>query len=95
MVEFRIKIHEKQLLARIPRILARTFGFVWSIMPDTKAAVIYSEGTDLEDVIASLDILMQELRLQSAGRSKKPVVSKEEQSVNPEPLLQQTNESSV
>lgn len=71
MVEFKIKIHPEQRLTRIPKILAQNFGFVWSLRPDTKAAIIYPEGSDLEEVIASVEIIMQDLRLQSSGREKK------------------------
>lgn len=64
MVEFKIKIHPQQRLTRIPKILTQTFGFVWSLHPDTKAAVICPEDSDLEEVIKSVEIILLDLRLQ-------------------------------
>ena len=63
-MEFQIKIHPEQRLTRIPKILAKNFGNVWTLVPNTKAAVVFPENEDLETVAKSLDLIQQSLRLQ-------------------------------
>ena len=63
MVEYRIRFNPSTRNTRIPKILAETFGSRWKLIPDTKAAVIFSEETDPESVLKSLSIIQQDLQL--------------------------------
>lgn len=65
MVEFDIKIHEKQRLAYIPRQVVKALGLNLKLVADFKAAVLYPEGTDPQVVADSLNIIMQDLELRA------------------------------
>jgi len=65
MVQFKIKINEKQKLAYIPKEIVEALGFKLVAVPNAKTLLLYPEGSDLEDVIASTEIIIQDLRLQS------------------------------
>lgn len=70
MVEFHIKIHPEQRLTRIPKLLAQTFGNTWILVPNTKAAIIFAENTDLETVQKSLAIIQQDIQLRIESRPR-------------------------
>ncbi|OLD02456.1 MAG: hypothetical protein AUJ07_08685 [Crenarchaeota archaeon 13_1_40CM_3_53_5] len=68
MVEFDVPINEKQRVAYIPKVLIEVFGHRVKILPNTRAAIIYAEGTPPEQVLESLAIIQQDLEL----RVKRP-----------------------
>ncbi len=51
-----------------PKKIREVFGENWKFLPNANAAVIYSEGTDAETVIASLRVIIADLKLR---RNKK------------------------
>lgn len=55
----------------LPKIVREAFGDKLTLLPNAKAGVIYPNGANLKDVIASLHIIIQDLEL----RSKEPVRS--------------------
>ena len=63
MVEFDIKINEKQRLAYIPRQLVKAFGLKLKLLPNMKCAVLYPEGENPETVVNSLKVILQDLEL--------------------------------
>ena len=65
MVRYRIRFNPASRNTRIPKILAETFGNIWTIVPNTKAAVIFPEGLDAKSVLKSLSIIQQDLALQA------------------------------
>jgi hypothetical protein len=62
MVEFDVKVHPQQHLAYIPRQVVKALGTKLKMLPNSKAAVIYSEGTDLKDVLLSIEIITADLK---------------------------------
>jgi len=71
MVEFRIRIHPEQRLTRIPKILTQTFGSTWCLQPNTKAAIIYPEGVDLETVRRSVELILKDLEFRTKRSARK------------------------
>jgi hypothetical protein len=70
MVEYRIKFNPDSRLTRIPKILAESFGNNWRLIPNTKAAVVFSKDTDLRSVAKSLSLIQQSLQLQIESNQK-------------------------
>ncbi len=70
-MEFQIRIHPEQRLTRIPKILAKNFGHVWTLVPNTQAAIIFPENADLQTVLKSLGIIEQDLRLRIESETRK------------------------
>jgi hypothetical protein len=69
-MEFRIKIHPEQRLTRIPKILTENFGTVWTLIPNSEAAIIFREMTKPELVLKSLAILQQTLQLRTENKKR-------------------------
>lgn len=46
-----------------PKSFRRTFGEKLKLLPDSDAAVIFPENTDAEVVIASLEVIISDLKL--------------------------------
>lgn len=65
MVEFNIKVNEKQRLAYIPRQVVKALGLNLKLIADFKAAVLYPEGTNPKVVADSLRIILQDLELRT------------------------------
>jgi len=71
MVEYTISMGETGH-TRIRADLRRTFGKRWTLIPNTKAGIIFPEGTDPESVLKSLSIIRQDLELRvESKRTKK------------------------
>lgn len=70
MVEFKLKVNEKQGTAYIPKLIRQSFGFNLKLLPDSEAAAIYREGSDTARVIHSLERIVEYLRLQLEGEAK-------------------------
>ena len=64
MVEFNIKVHPQQRLAYIPKEIVRALGFRLKAKPDRYALILYPENCDLNLVIRSVEILLEDLKLQ-------------------------------
>ncbi len=61
--EFELKIHKKEGIAYIPKKLSEQYGLRPIILPNEDSAVMYRRDTDPTDVIRSLEVLIQHLRL--------------------------------
>lgn len=48
----------------LPKLLRKTFGSKMKLLPDNMAGAIYPEKAKPEDVIASLEVIIQHLKLQ-------------------------------
>ena len=70
MVEFLIKINEKQRLAYIPKEIVNAMGTTLKIKPNQFAMIAYPDGVDLEHVIKSVEFLLEEMKRQK--EVKKP-----------------------
>ena len=62
MVEFDLKLHPKQHSTYFPKELVKTFGLRLKVIPNSKVAIIYPDGTRLRDVLISVDILRADLK---------------------------------
>ncbi|MDI6814086.1 MAG: hypothetical protein QMD10_11195 [Desulfitobacteriaceae bacterium] len=71
MVEFTIKVHLAQRQAYIPKEIVEALGTRLKAKPDRYAMVIYPEGMNPELVIKSLEILLDDLRLERSALPKK------------------------
>jgi len=54
-----------------PKKVRIVFGEKMKLMPNNIAGVIYPENAHLSDVIASLELIVQHLKLQEKGSAKK------------------------
>jgi hypothetical protein len=66
MVEFQVPINKKQRLAYIPKILVDSLGYKLTIIPDTKAALMFASGATLEELLQSLHVIEEIVK----GRKK-------------------------
>jgi hypothetical protein len=73
MVELELKLNDRQNVVHIPRVLTNSMGTRFKIVPNSLAAILYPSDARLEDVLASLRVLVQdlELRAQREARAKK------------------------
>lgn len=62
MVEFELKVHPEQHSTYLPRQVIKTFGNKLKMVPNSKAAIIYRDGTTLRDVLRSIEIITEDLR---------------------------------
>jgi hypothetical protein len=58
MVEFDIKVNEKQHVAYIPREIVEALGLNLKLVGNRVSAVIYPENASLADVVKSMKILL-------------------------------------
>ncbi|MGB9914437.1 MAG: hypothetical protein ACPLIG_00030 [Candidatus Bathyarchaeales archaeon] len=49
----------------LPKLIRKNFGNKLKLFPDNFAGVIYADGTKTEDVIASLEVIIQHLKLRN------------------------------
>lgn len=79
MVEFDIKVNEKQHVAYIPREVIDALGLNLKLVGNRVSAVIYPEQASLADVVRSLRILLADfehaLDIQQETTSKLPEAS--------------------
>ncbi len=69
-MEFLIRIHPEQRLTRIPKKLTESFGNLWTLVPNSKCAVVFPENADLNTVLKGLSIIEQELQLMQRDSTK-------------------------
>jgi hypothetical protein len=62
MVEFKIKIHQEQKLAYMPKWLTDNLGYELKAIPDSVAVLMFSKSATLEDVLGSLEVIKTELK---------------------------------
>lgn len=62
MVEFDLKINEKQGSAYFPKEIRKEFGLRLKIFPNSCAGIIYPEDVDPQDVLKSIDGLRKEFK---------------------------------
>ncbi|MCL1977405.1 MAG: hypothetical protein FWG55_04790 [Candidatus Bathyarchaeota archaeon] len=60
-MEFEIKIHEKQHLAYIPKVLYKILGTNVKAVPNRAAILLFSEKTTMDEALTSLDIIKADL----------------------------------
>jgi len=73
MVQFKIKIHQEQKLAYMPKWLTDNLGFNLKAIPDSVAVLMFPENADPKDVLQSMEIIKAEL-LHSLSLKQKGVV---------------------
>jgi len=61
MVEFNIKVHEKQGTAYLPKEIRKAFGTQLKLLPNAEAGLLYREDARLETVLKSLQVIKQDL----------------------------------
>jgi hypothetical protein len=62
MVEFVIRVNQ-QRTAYIPKEVLEILGYEWLLVPNAKAAVVYSRQCDLKTAIRSVTVIVRGLRL--------------------------------
>jgi len=73
MVEFVIRVNQRRT-AYIPKEIIENLGYDWFLVPDTRAAVIYTRQCDLETVIKSVEVVLEGLRLRLKDQHRGGVV---------------------
>jgi hypothetical protein len=58
MVEFKIKVNEKQHVAYIPKEVIESLGLDLKLVGNRSSAVIYPANAQVSDVVRSLKILL-------------------------------------
>lgn len=75
MVEFEIKVNEKQHVAYIPQEIIDALGLHLRLVGNRTSAVVYPATADLSDVVRSLKILLDDfehaLEMQEKARKTK------------------------
>jgi len=61
MVEFQIKIHDKQGTAYIPKEIREALGNEVKAAPNRAAVLLYPKTMPIKDVLKSIDIIKQDL----------------------------------
>jgi hypothetical protein len=69
-MQFVIKIDEKQHIAYIRKEIVEAFGLRLKFQPNTKAAIVYSEGIKASEVVKSVEILLADLRLRADDEAR-------------------------
>jgi len=70
MVEFKLKINEKQGTAYIPKEIRQALGTKLKAIPNAAAMLLYSEGIDQKDVLKSIDIIRSDLEHKISMKEK-------------------------
>jgi hypothetical protein len=65
VVEFKLRLPEKQNIVWIPKEIVDSLGRKLKIIPNSLAAVLYPESADLHMVLKSLAIIQQDLELRT------------------------------
>ena len=61
MVEFDLKVNDKQGTIYLPKWMREAWGYDLKIRPDLISGVMYPSGVPLEDLVKSLKSTIQEL----------------------------------
>jgi len=69
MVEFKVHVNKSQRLVYIPKKILETLGHSLTILPDTNAAVLYPTGDNPETIARSVELILQDLKLQASRRA--------------------------
>lgn len=69
-MEFIIKIDEKQHVGYFKKEIIEAFGLRLKFQPNSKAAIVYAEGVKASDVIRSVEILLQDLKLRAEDEQR-------------------------
>lgn len=74
MVEFKLKMNEKQGTVYFPKEIREAMGTNLKGIPNAAAMLIYPEGTDQRDVLKSIDIIRSDIEhrisMKEKGRPK-------------------------
>ena len=74
MVEFNLKMNEKQGTVYFPKEIREAMGTNLKGIPNAAAMLIYPEGTDQRDVLKSIDIIRSDIEhrisMKEKGRPK-------------------------
>ena len=81
MVEFDLKINEKQGSAYFPKEVRKEFGLRLKLFPNSCAGIIYPEDMDPQDVLESVKGLMKELKRKIEKKDKNPLNSGQQEHV--------------
>lgn len=63
MVEFDLTLHDKQRLAYFPRELKKILGREVTAVANCVTVVLFEKGTDIKEVLESLQIVESHLKL--------------------------------
>jgi len=61
MVEFELKIHEKQGTAYIPKEIREALGTELTAVPNRAAVLLYPKHMPIEDIVKSLALIKEDL----------------------------------
>ena len=68
MVDFEFTLPAKQNVVWFPKVLVQSLGRKVKVTPNSIAALMYPADADLDDVIASLNIIAQDLEAKKNRR---------------------------
>lgn len=61
MVDFKLKIHEKQGTMYVPKEIREALGLDVKATPNRRTVFLYPKGMPIEDVVKSLILIKEEL----------------------------------
>jgi bifunctional DNA-binding transcriptional regulator/antitoxin component of YhaV-PrlF toxin-antitoxin module len=61
MVDFELKIHEKQGTMYVPKEIRQALGLEVKATPNRKTVFLYPKNMAIKDVVKSLDIIKEDL----------------------------------
>ena len=67
MVEFVIHVNQ-QRTSYIPKEIVENLGYDWTLVPNTRTAVVYPRQRSLDTAIKSLQIILDGLKLRLAAQ---------------------------
>lgn len=76
MVEFKLNINKKQQTAYFNKKITDTLGYELCTQLNATSAVMYPRNADIEDVIHSVEIILQDLKHQAKLEKKKETSKK-------------------
>ena len=65
MVEYKLDLPQSQNVVWVPKALVATLGRRLRVVPNDLVAIVYKDGTDLDEVVKSLRVLEQQLSLRA------------------------------
>jgi hypothetical protein len=68
MVQFQIHVNSPGRMAYIPKVLVKCLGSDLILMPGIGAALLFSEGEDIDSVLKSVQVILSELALEKEKR---------------------------
>lgn len=73
MVEFDLKVHPKQRTMYIPKELVKIIGTEPTAIPNAFTILLFKKDEDIQKVIGSLEIILQDLKFQQKVTTEEAV----------------------